>query len=575
MSGRVLVVDDSATIRRLVRSILEEAGYEISSAPDGQAALDLLQRESFDAALLDFVMPRLNGYQLAQAIRAMPALRTLPLVLMSAKADIIGPRFVQQTQAAQAITKPFEPNALLAVVGHALSARSRPSHRPVTLVNEELGRTASIPPPAPAPHTSTARPAPRVSSAPSPTAKAAARAESLSPPPVPAALEPTFVPPVQRDRAQTVLARPRLESTPTQAIKLPPATSRASREEAAPEAIPSAPWLGGLDESEKTVIGVLPIDDSEVTGEGSAAIAEADRRVEALERFAHALVKVIGRALPSHDPTRLALTLADRLAADQLRSIVESARATLEVIESDRRVGLEGAIDLVPLGEVLQMLRFQQQTGVLAVKRGDAAVELCFYRGSIELALARNVSSEFLLGRYAVAAGVVTRDELDGLLRSGVRGRLGAALIQAGRLDRDGLERLLTRQSSEILYEVCRWRDGSFEFIQGVRRPEAEAAALGLPVEALVLEGFRRVDEWGQIEQEVRSFDDVFTVDHGVVESVGVARLSPSERRVLDALDGARTINDLIARTHMNSFDVCKTVFQLRRARLIRRRSGS
>lgn len=573
MSGRVLVVDDSATIRRLVRSILEEAGYEVSSAPDGQAALDLLQRESFDAALLDFVMPRLNGYQLAQAIRAMPALRTLPLVLMSAKADVIGPRFLQQTQAAHSITKPFEPNALLAVVGHALSARARPTHQPVTLVNEELGRTASIPPPAP--QAPTTRPAPRVSAAPSPTAKAAARVGSQSPTPVPQP-EPSFAPPaIPRDRSATVLARPRIDTSPTQAIQLPTTPPRTARDESAHATLAVAPWMAGLEESEQTVVGVLPLDDSEVTGEGSAAIAEADRRIEALEQFANALVAIIGRALPSQDPKRLALTLADRLDSEDLHNILANAKSALEVLESDRRVGLEGAIDLVPLGEVLQMLRFQQQTGVLAVKRGEAAVELCFYRGSIELALARNVSPEFLLGRYAVAAGVITRDELDGLLRSGVRGRLGDALIEAGRLDKDSLERLLTRQSSEILYEVCRWRDGSFEFIQGLRRPEAEAAALGLPVEALVLEGFRRVDEWGQIEQEVRSFDDVFAVDHGVVESVGVARLSPSERRVLDALDGVRTVNDLIARTHMNSFDVCKTVFQLRRARLIRRRSSA
>ena len=85
MPGRILVVDDSPTIRRLVRSVLEESGYDVSTAPDGQAALDLLQREDFDLALIDFVMPRINGYQLAQSIRAIDRLRELPLVLMSAR----------------------------------------------------------------------------------------------------------------------------------------------------------------------------------------------------------------------------------------------------------------------------------------------------------------------------------------------------------------------------------------------------------------------------------------------------------------------------------------------------------
>lgn len=557
MSGRVLVVDDSATIRRLVRSIIEEAGYEVSSAPDGQAALDLLQRESFDVALIDFVMPRLNGYQLAQAIRALPHLKTLPLVLMSAKADVIGPRFIQQTQAAHSITKPFEPNALLAVVGHALSSRTRPSLQPLTLVNEELGRSTSIPPPAPEPPRTSTRPT--KTSAPSPVARAAAKMEMDAP--------------IPRDRTATVLARPRISTAQDQ--------------------IPSAPWASELpDESERTVIGVVPLDafeniddfDASDASNGTLAIDEfddvvssieaADPRASALQSFAQNIAHWIGKASPSAKTGEFMASIARTTNADDLRTIIEAARNALRALEGGARVGLEGAIDLVPLGEVLQMLRFQQQTGVLAVTRGTAAVELCFYRGSIELALARNVAPEFLLGRYAVAAGVVSQDELDSLLRGGVRGRLGEALMSSGRLDSEGLERLLTRQSSEILYEVCRWRDGNFEFLQGIRRPEAEAAALGLPVEALVLEGFRRVDEWGQIEQEVRSFEDVFSVDAGVVESVGAARLSPSERKVLDALDGRRTVNDVISRTHMNSFDVCKTLFQLRRARLIRRRSA-
>jgi hypothetical protein len=293
----------------------------------------------------------------------------------------------------------------------------------------------------------------------------------------------------------------------------------------------------------------------------------------ATETFARTLFSWVEKIAPSTMSANLAASVARALSTDELRSLIDAARGALRVLEGGARIGIEGSIDLVPLGEVLQLLRFQQQTGILVVTRGSAAVELCFFRGSIDLALARNVAPEFLLGRYAVAAGVLTQDELDSLLRSGVRGRLGEVLIRSGRLDQEGLERLLTRQSSEILYEVCRWREGYFEFLHGVRRREAESAALGLPVEALVLEAFRRVDEWGQIEQEVRSFEDVFSVDLDVVEHIGTSRLSPTERTVLDALDGRRTVNDVIAHTHMNSFDVCKTLFQLRRARLIRRRS--
>ncbi len=85
MVRRLLVVDDSVTLRRIMASVLSDAGYEVDTAADGAEALDRAQRVSFDLLLTDFIMPRLNGYQLAQAIRSVPALRGLPVVLVSAR----------------------------------------------------------------------------------------------------------------------------------------------------------------------------------------------------------------------------------------------------------------------------------------------------------------------------------------------------------------------------------------------------------------------------------------------------------------------------------------------------------
>jgi CheY-like chemotaxis protein len=145
MPGRVLVVDDSATVRKIVRAVLEEAGYEVSDAPDGQQALEIIQRHPFDLCLVDFVMPRLNGYQFAQAVRSIAHLRTLPIVLMSAKADQIGERFMRQTAAIDAITKPFPPDAILAVVAHALGRKDTSRPMP-TLVRDQLQAAPPQPP---------------------------------------------------------------------------------------------------------------------------------------------------------------------------------------------------------------------------------------------------------------------------------------------------------------------------------------------------------------------------------------------------------------------------------------------
>src|SRR6187551_2815768 len=121
MSARILVVDDSPTIRKVVGSILEARSYKPLLAGDGQEALELLGTEAVDLVLLDFVMPRMNGYQFCRELRADPNLKNLPVVLMSAKGDKTSGPFVQQTGAIDAITKPFDARGLIAVIEGALN----------------------------------------------------------------------------------------------------------------------------------------------------------------------------------------------------------------------------------------------------------------------------------------------------------------------------------------------------------------------------------------------------------------------------------------------------------------------
>src|SRR5580700_10990931 len=132
MATRVLVVDDSPTIRRVVGSVLERHGFEAIPAADGQDGLDQLlesaearqrgdgEATKIDIVLVDFVMPRMNGFQLCRAIRQNPLLRPTPIILMSAKSDRIREHFVQQTGAIDAIGKPFDSRALIAVIENAV-----------------------------------------------------------------------------------------------------------------------------------------------------------------------------------------------------------------------------------------------------------------------------------------------------------------------------------------------------------------------------------------------------------------------------------------------------------------------
>ena len=93
MAGeRVLVIDDSATITKVVQLVLTKSGYDVATAPDGEAGLVEVRAHRPDVILLDFVMPKMNGYQFCRELTADPKLRDIPVVLMSAKGDQVGER---------------------------------------------------------------------------------------------------------------------------------------------------------------------------------------------------------------------------------------------------------------------------------------------------------------------------------------------------------------------------------------------------------------------------------------------------------------------------------------------------
>jgi hypothetical protein len=88
------------------------------------------------------------------------------------------------------------------------------------------------------------------------------------------------------------------------------------------------------------------------------------------------------------------------------------------------------------------------------------------------------------------------------------------------------------------------------------------------------MEGFRRVDEWRLIEGSF-DFDDTLQRDSGAVERLsGSAELTEQERKVLDAIDGQRTVRQILDYVHVSTFDVCKILYQFLNSRVVRRRAA-
>jgi CheY-like chemotaxis protein len=124
ISGRVLVVDDSPDMRALLRDVLQEEGYTIHEAHDGQEALDWLQQTAEGwVVLTDHFMPRLNGAELIAAVLADPQLAVRhAFIYMTTTEHLIPPDLQGQLAALQApiLGKPFAFDACLAAVAEAV-----------------------------------------------------------------------------------------------------------------------------------------------------------------------------------------------------------------------------------------------------------------------------------------------------------------------------------------------------------------------------------------------------------------------------------------------------------------------
>ncbi len=396
---RVLVIDDSPTIHKVIEHALKQTGMQLVHARDGKSGITKAQELKPDLILLDFMMPGMNGYQVCKALSDIQELENVPIVLMSAKGEAIGDKLVKTMGIVDYISKPFSPDALSTVTQHAIDKY------------------------------------------------------------------------VEGGSGKTEEARPLLEVG-----------------ERSPEAAPTSEDLS--------------------------------------------------------DPRG--------------------------------KPAIRGILAMIPPGDVFQLLKFQAQTGILHLARGSAHLEVFMREGGIAFARAQNVDEEFLLGRFLVESGALTPQDLEMFLQSrkGTSKLLGEQLVKTGHITKEQLVEALGRQTEALMYEALRWGEGEFAFYVTEKLPaEAREADLHVPVDMLMLEGFRRVDEWGMIEKEIKDFDMVLSPARDSTGVIKRVELDEEEKQILSLVDGRRTVKDVIRNSRRSSFDVCKILYRLLSSRIIRKRS--
>jgi DNA-binding response OmpR family regulator len=129
MVKRILLAEDDPQIARLVSFKLQKEGYEVTCAEDGGKTLAAVKDGRFDLILLDIMMPVIDGFQILEKLKGDPALKDIPVIMLTAKGqeqDILASR---EIGAADYIVKPFNLSELVERVEKAIeSARERGSH---------------------------------------------------------------------------------------------------------------------------------------------------------------------------------------------------------------------------------------------------------------------------------------------------------------------------------------------------------------------------------------------------------------------------------------------------------------
>lgn len=116
----ILAVDDSASMRQMVRYTLESAGYKVVQAADGVEALEFARSDTVDLVLTDVNMPRMDGISLVRELRTLHSYKFIPMLVLTTESGQETKQRGKQAGATGWIVKPFNPEQLLATIGRVL-----------------------------------------------------------------------------------------------------------------------------------------------------------------------------------------------------------------------------------------------------------------------------------------------------------------------------------------------------------------------------------------------------------------------------------------------------------------------
>ncbi len=142
---KILVIDDSKVIRMRVKDMLPEGNFEVIEAKDGLEGFNLIRKELPNLIMLDFLLPKMSGWEVYQEIQKQPKYRSIPLVLMSGRKEEVTDKLTEPFEYFSFVEKPFDREQLVDAIRDAMmKAKKQPQAPTSVALSESNSSSASL-----------------------------------------------------------------------------------------------------------------------------------------------------------------------------------------------------------------------------------------------------------------------------------------------------------------------------------------------------------------------------------------------------------------------------------------------
>ncbi|MEA5514410.1 response regulator [Nodularia sp. UHCC 0506] len=145
-SNKILVIDDTTVVRLKVREMLPPGNFEVLEAKDGLEGFNFIRQEKLSLIMLDFLLPKMSGWEVFQQVQAQPELRKIPLVIMSGRKEEVTEKLTEPFEYFEFLGKPFDQKQLISAIKAAMVKAKKPRSETVSVAAVAAKNSPATPP---------------------------------------------------------------------------------------------------------------------------------------------------------------------------------------------------------------------------------------------------------------------------------------------------------------------------------------------------------------------------------------------------------------------------------------------